>query len=470
MLNRTGVTVLGILAVVGVAVAIYATRGGTGGTGPESGSSSATSASAKTGALVFPDLVSRTADVAEIAVKRAPLEFHIKREGDTWRVPEKAGYPAKIETVRSVIVGLSQLIREEEKTSRPEQYSKLGVEDPVAPPPDSADKSVPQSALITLEDDKGKAIASAVLGNPKYAGAGIGGTSNQQMFIRAAGEKAAWLVSGNVDVPREPIGWMDTKFVDIKRPRIKSFVITHPDGSVVAVSRDKQADTFSVRDIPPGKELKDVGVGETLAATMSDLSFQDVAAASSVEQPKTPAPGAAPAPEIKPGPTIVLRTFDGLIVTAKSVSKEAKAWWTMNASVDQSLAVPPPPPEPAPAPKDAKEPEPSKPAPTLAAGGEAKPSADTTPVASTSPPKPATTANTGAPAVGTLDALKKEAAELNAAWAPYAFAPVDWKVRSINSTLNDLLKDSAPPAGAATNPPPPIEAQPHTPPTPAPHP
>jgi hypothetical protein len=442
MLNRTGVTVLGLLAVAGVAVAIVASRGGSGGgAAPEGGSDSTSKSSpaGKAGAPVFPDLVSHTADVSQIIVKRAPLEINIKKDGDVWRVAEKAGYPAKIDTVRSVVVGLSQLIREEEKTSRPEQYSKLGVEDPTPPPPDAADKNVPQSALITLKDDAGKTIAAAILGNPKYSQAGLGGNSGQQMFLRPAGEKAAWLVSGNVDVPREPVGWMETKFADIKRDRIKSFVITQPDSSVVNIGRDKQADTFSVQNIPAGRELKDIGVGESLASTLTGLAFQDVAAASFVQPPPAPADPNAPAlaSDLRPGPTIVVRTFDGLVVTVKSVSKEGKAWWTLSAGIDGTLAVPPPPPPP--------------------------PAADGTPA-----PPPA------APAVGTLEALQKEASELNTAWAPYAFAPVDWKVRSINSTMADLLKDPnaaapAPGAGAPPGLPPGMQMPPAGAPVPAPH-
>ena len=41
-------------------------------------------------------------------------------------------------------------------------------------------------------------------------------------------------------------------------------------------------------------------------------------------------------------PSTGVHWHSGLIVTAKSVSKEAKAWWTLNATVDESLAVPPP--------------------------------------------------------------------------------------------------------------------------------
>lgn len=410
-MNPKALTTLAILAAAGLGAAYFATR-------PVANTTNSP-ASGASNALLFPDLTAKAESIAQITVKRAPMEFTIKKDQDAagvWRVVEKANYPAKLDTVRAVIVGLSQLRLVEQKTSRPNQYAKLGVEDPIAPPPDSADKPVPQSALVTLKDASGKPLAAAILGNPKYSGPGVGGTTTPQMYVRASGDKTTWLASGQVEVPRDPIGWLESRFADIQRDRIKSVVITHSDGSTVTVSRDKQADPFSVRDIPAGRELKDPGVGETIASTLTGLAFQDVAPGASM-QPPAPPPGAKPdAPpttDITPGPTIVVRTFDGLIVNVKSVSKEAKAWWTLHADVDESLAAPPPPPPP-------PEAKPGEPAPAPAA-----------------------------PAVGTLEALRKEASELNGAWAPYAFAPADWKVRSINSLMSDLLKEPPKPAEGA---------------------
>jgi hypothetical protein len=406
-MNTKILTVLGVLAAAGLAAAYFATR-------PTTPSAADAPSTTPANSLLFPDLAAKADSIAQITVKRAPMEFTIKKDGDAWKVADKANYPAKLDTVRAVIVGLTQLRLSEEKTSRPDQYAKLGVDDPIAPPAASADKPVPQSALVTLKDAAGNPLASAILGNPKYSGAGVGGAATPQMYVRKAGDKATWLASGQVELPREPLGWLESRFADIQRDRIKSVVITHPDNSVVTVSRDKQADPFAVRDIPAGRELKDPGVGESIASTLTGLAFQDVApVASLIPPPPSTDSNTPPATDMKPGPSIVVRTFDGLIVTVKSVSKDARAWWTLNATIDESLATPPPPPPEA------------KP-------GEAVPAAP------------------AAPAVGTLEALKKESSELNASWAPYAFAPADWKVRNINTLLTDLLKEPPKAADAAS--------------------
>jgi hypothetical protein len=409
-MNTKTFSILGVLAVAGLAAAYFATRSNTAG---ESGD---TVAAAGAGSLLFPDLAARAGDVAQIVVKRAPMEFTVRKDGETWKAVDKAGYPVKPETVRGVLLGLSELKLDEPKTSRADQYSKLGVDDPIAPPPDAADKAVPQSALVTLKDAGGKEIAAIILGNTKYAGQGVVGTGASGVYVRRPGDKQSWLAAGVVDLPREPIAWLESKFADIKRDRIKSVVVTHPEGGTVTVSRDKQADPFAVKDIPTGRELKDPGVAESIAGTLTGLTFQDVAAASSLE------PAAAPAgTEIKPGPNIELRTFDGLVIKATSVTKDAKAWWRLTASADDAIVNTLP---PAAAAANPTTPDGSKP---------------------DAPAAPPTTLP-----VGTQEGIRKEIADLNAQWSPFAFAPADWKVRSVNTSLNDLLKDPAGPAAPAT--------------------
>lgn len=411
-MNTKTLSILGILAVVGIAGAYIATRPAA---SESSGAASGTSA-AGSGTPLFPDLASKADSISTIVVKRAAIEVTIKKDGEAWKVADKAGYPAKPEAVRALLVGLSQLKLEEPKTQRADQYSKLGVDDPIAPPPDSADKAVPQSSLVTLKDGTGKELAAVILGNPKYGGPGVVGSGSSGLYLRKPGDKQSWLAMGTVELPRDPIGWLESKFADIKRDRIKSIVVAHPGGDSVTVSREKQADPFMVKDIPAGRELKDPGVGESLAATLTALTFQDVAASSAMD--------ATTGSDLKPGPTVTLRTFDGLVVAATSITKDAKAWWHMTASADESILATLP--------------------PTAAA-------ASATTADGAKPDVPPTTTPAALP-VGTAEAIKKEVADLNAQWSPYAFAPADWKVKSVNTPLADMLKEptpAVPPAPAA---------------------
>ena len=254
-----------------------------------------------------------------------------------------------------------------------------------------------------------------ILGNPKYGGQGVVGSGTSGVYVRKPGDKQSWLASGQVEVPRDAIGWVESKFADIKRDRIKSISVSQPSGVALTVSRENQSDPFTVKDIPAGREMKDPGAGESIASTLTGLTFQDVAAASAIDPTTAPAGS-----EIKPGPTVTLRTFDGLVVTATSATKDAKAWWKLIASADDAILATLPP---------------------VAAAASA------TAADGSTPPAPATPSS---PPVGTAEAIKKEVADLNAQWSPYAFAPADWKVKTVNTPLADLLKDVAPPTPPAT--------------------
>lgn len=339
---------------------------------------------------VFPALSAKANDVAEIVVKRAELTFTIKREGETWRVVDKGNYPAKFDTVRSFIVALAQLKELEPKTTNPEQFSKLGVNDPVAPAVVSDEMPMPTSTLVTLKDAKGETVAAAVLGNPKW------GTS-PGVYLRRAGENQTWLAEGRVDVQREPMGWIETKIADVGKDRVKSVVITHPDTQVITIARDRQADKFTIKEMPEERELKDPGVPETIASTLAGLTMQDVASIASIHF--------AGDDSTRAGPEIELRTFDGLVIRGQSATREGKSWWAFVAEVDESIA------------------------------SEATP--------------PAHEGELRQPSAGTLEGLKREAAELNTRWSAYAFAPVDWKVRSLGQTMDELLKEPGAPAAAA---------------------
>lgn len=372
--------ILIVLTAFVLAAAYFATR--------PSAPSDAQSAAHK--GLMFPALATRANDVTEIVIKRPELTFTVRKDtGDTglWRVVEKANYPARTDTLRAFIIALSQLRELERKTSLPELYSKLGVEDPVAPAAVSSDHPMPQSTLVTLKDAKGETIASAVLGNVKW-GAPPG------IYVRRMGEPTVWLAEGRIDVQRDPIKWTEDQFANIRSDRVSSVVITPPGDNVIEISRAAQSDTFAVQDLPAGRELKDPGVGESFASLLTTLPFQDVALIKDVDF--------TGGPDGKPGARAELRTFDGLIITIQSIARDGRTWWKLAASVDESIPAQVPPP----------------------------PDQD----------------QLKTPAATTLAALQKEADALNGRWSLYAFAPVDWKARTLNHTLAELLKDSDPPA------------------------
>jgi hypothetical protein len=398
---------------------------------------------------LFPDLATKVNEVTQLDIKKADKEFGFKQTADGWVSPSKGDYPVKLEKVREVLVGLSQLRIVEPKTSKPENYSKIGVEDPgTAKPEKPATPDAPaptsNSALVTLKDDKGGTVAAAIIGNVKYEG------STPGVYVRKAGDPQSWLTEGRLELPSDFTGWVDPQIVNIPRDRIKEGKITLTDGIVTWVSRTaKSEQNFTVHDVPQGEELMAPNSGDSVGASLAYISMEDVKPVDQIDFT-----GAKGADAGKPGPSSEFSTFDGMKILVQTWEEnlpakdgktgETRMWAHFIATYD----------------------EPAAPKPPEAAAGEAKP-------AEAGEKKP--------------EEVQKEVNEFNAKNAKWAYALPAYKASGFKTTVKSMLKDkppapppslnqgnaaaplSVPPAqtGAAPQPAPP-QPKPGTPPPPAP--
>lgn len=344
-------------------------------------------------ALLLPDLKDHINDVARLDIKRPGDSLSITRTGDTWGLSTKHNYPVQIEHVKALVLGLSELRPLEPKTSNPDLYSKIGVQNPPdtapppTPPPANPDDQPPaQPTLVILSDAQGKPLASVILGTQRWG-------TPPTIFVRSANDKQSWLAQGKVDVPADAMQWIDRQALNIPRDRVRSVSIVHPDGAEIDASRTSPTDpAFFVKNIPAGRELSAPTAAESLATSLQSLSIDDVA-------PIDTLPFEAPT-------VMVLRTFDGLVVTARTTAHDAKAWVNFTFSFDDQITPAPPTPEAQPTP----------------------------PAGQKSP-----------------DDVKKEVADLTARLSPWAFAIPEYKAKSLTSHLEDLLKPL---------PAPPVESEP----------
>lgn len=356
---------------------------------------------------LFSGLSGRINDVAAVTVKTSAAECTIEQADGQWRLKEKSGYPVDAGKVRTLLLSLTSLTNFEPRTNRPELHKTLGVED-VAAPAAAADSAVtsPGSLLLTLKDKSGQTIESVIVGNIKWGG-GMGGAS-QGIYLRKPGDNQSYYADGKLEVPREPLTWVNNEFADIARDRVRSVTLvprSEPDAGAITVARDQPGEgAFKVTNLPAGRELKDTGLPETLVAGLVRATFEDVAPASTIDFAASP------------GASVVIRTWDGLLVTAETADVSGRSWWRLSAAAD---------------PDPFKEGE----------GDAAKPKR-------------------------TAEEVAKEVADLNARWQTWAFSPYSYKAAAFNKRLSDELKDAAPPPAApdisapAPTEPPPADAPP----------
>ena len=261
------------------------------------------------GKPVLPQVAAKLGDVGKVIVKRSSGTASFVRQGDTWAVMEKSGYPADPAKVRKMLLGLAEITYVEPKTAEPSLYKRLNVEDP------SAEKS--QSALVEVYDGQGGALGSVIAGRRRIDELGGG---NDGVYVRLPNEARSWLARGTLDLDSDIAQWLDRRIVDIGEKRTKAAVLQQPDGATLTITRDTPEDKFAVKDPPPNRKLKsDTGMVEP-ATVLQAFDLTDVKGASEAAFPKD---GLG---------TATYTTFDGLAVTVELAKIGETDWIRLSAT------------------------------------------------------------------------------------------------------------------------------------------
>ena len=208
--------------------------------------------------------------------------------------------------------------------------------------------------------------------------------------------------------------WLDRKIVDIARDRISRITTVQPDGQRLVLAKDKMGEDgkFEMKSpVPAGMKPKSPGDLGAPAGALSSLQFDDVKPVAEIEFGKKPVGEAE------------FRTFDGLVVSIKMSEVGGNVWGLVNASVDESAR----PKEPAPAkPAAAKKDEAAKPAETKAGDDKAaeKKAED----------------EKKAPALKSLEDVKKEAAAITARVQGWAYKLPSFAVQQFQSKTADMVE------------------------------
>ena len=180
----------------------------------------------------------------------------LTRNATHWLVAER-GYPADTGQVRKLLLDLSTLQVEEQKTTDPALYSKLGVEDPHGA----------QTGSTAVDIDL----------NGKTLGLIVGKTSGTgSVFVRVAGAAQSLLASPQLTPDADPRHWLDRSLLDIAADQVKEVDVKPASGPEYAVKRAAAAADYAVSPIPKGRELADPGAGATQAGALVGLQLDDV--------------------------------------------------------------------------------------------------------------------------------------------------------------------------------------------------
>jgi len=262
--------------------------------------------------LLFPNLKNTINETSEVIIRGRGRTVTLLREEDGWIVQEADGYPADFARLKSLLVGMTTLRAVEEKTSRPELYPRLGVEDPADP-----DAS---SHLVILKNEADQTLAELIIGKPRRDPAS---PDSSGLYVRRPDQAQSLLVEGRLDVSSQITDWFDQQLFSIEADRIESVVIRHPDGENVTVSRDEPGGDFSVEPLPEGREPQSEIILARMGTILENTFALNVASQKTFSFPED---------HVK----TTIRTFDGLIAETKAVRKNERNYVAFHFSVDKS--------------------------------------------------------------------------------------------------------------------------------------
>lgn len=279
------------------------------------------------GARFFPALDAGAVNAVDrIRVTAEGRSFTLERKAGKWVAREKGGYPAAFSRVKEALVSLSQLKQFERKTSDPARYDKLDLEDP-------AKKGAASKRLTAFTG--GRTVADVIVGKSNSKEILFG---RSLVYVRLPGDKQSWLAAGDPKLAAEIGDWLDRAVLDVKTGRIREVVQTAAgtDGDLpdrVIVGKEKAGDAdFALRNMPEGREIKGERFLRYIGESLDTLTLEDVRPAGEIDFAGKAAGSA------------VFRTFDGLVVTVRLArtgkpDEEDKYWMTFAAGVDEAALL-----------------------------------------------------------------------------------------------------------------------------------
>jgi hypothetical protein len=276
----------------------------------------------------FPALRERPDAVAKVTITMPAGGFTLTRKGDRWVAADRHDYPVAADKLRELIVQLADMRLIEAKTSRPDRYARLEVED-VA--------EGASSRLLRLEDAEGTVLAEAIVGKQRQR---LTGAESSGTYLRRPGEAQSWLASGGVELDEQVQDWLQEEIVALDGERVRRLEVSPPSGERYAVVRDAPAAELRLDGLAEGEKLKqDANLNQLLGA-LARVQLEDVRPLGEVDWPDEQH-------------TVRVATFDGLELTLQLATLDDQHWLRVDAA---SAAPHQPQGEQAPAPGQAEAP------------------------------------------------------------------------------------------------------------------
>lgn len=228
----------------------------------ESNRSAGTSAETQT--ALFPELKSQVGSVAQIVLQSSDetLTLSHDKESNQWSLMERSGYAVSPKKVATLLGSLARSKRLQQKTSNPERYGDLGLDDV------GAEGS--NSSQVSLHLADGTTLASLIVGRSRTQG-------TEAHYVRLSDEAASWTASGDLHLSTDLGDWVETLVVEVPATRLTQVDVMHPGGDTIRMQRAQKEDSnLTIMNLPQGNEASSEWVTSRFTSALTSLNFEDV--------------------------------------------------------------------------------------------------------------------------------------------------------------------------------------------------
>lgn len=255
----------------------------------------------------LPQVATALGGVTQIDLQKgaATPAVTLHRVGEQWSVAQRGDYPADASKIHKLLLSLADAKIVEEKTSNPENFAAIGVDDPASP--------TAAGTQITLLTKDGK--HTVIVGKPIGEG----------NFARRGGENRTFTIQPGITADVEPKAWIDSRLLDVPVAQIQSVEEKLSPGPGYSVHRLKAGeDGFSLDGAPPaGRKLQDAKALAPSGSALNSLTADDVAAAGSIDFSKSS--------------QAIFTLADGNVITITGATADDKHWIEVQSTKDTAL-------------------------------------------------------------------------------------------------------------------------------------
>ncbi|MEM7053709.1 MAG: DUF4340 domain-containing protein [Pseudomonadota bacterium] len=177
-----------------------------------------------------------------------------------WRVVQRDSFEADFARVFELLRDLAELQQTEARTSNPDWYARLGVQ------------SVGESdASGRRLDFPLSAVPSLIVGQVDPTGQGS--------YVRVDDQVQSWLADRVLELPIDPVQWLEPSIMDIPASDIEQVIVRHPDGETVQIrNAGTENSDFVVLNVPEDRQAGPAFQRTALANGLRGLNLEDVQA------------------------------------------------------------------------------------------------------------------------------------------------------------------------------------------------